>query len=154
MTGRKQLVEENSEDIVNNSEDSVINDYSSQNHDSHMSAGNINRPISFESEENDCSDNEETESIIEHRKKGWKKAQSGLVLPLFGSQAYRLNFRKFTGMFWAIYYPGNNWAYKQKNLLIRSTVPKTESLSKIKKFLFGMTWKKDEIMIHLVFFLR
>ena len=65
FTKRKHLSEENSEEIVNNSKDSEINGYSS-NDDNDMSSENISRPISFKSKESVCSNDEETESDIQH----------------------------------------------------------------------------------------
>ena len=58
--------------MVNNSEASGFNEDSRQRCDSNMSSENVSRPISFQIEECICSDNEETESDIQHGK--WIKA--------------------------------------------------------------------------------
>ena len=64
----------NLQEMVNN-KDSEFNDDSSQS----MSTENINRPISFKIVEGSCSNNEEIESDIQHRK--WMKV--GTERPCF-----------------------------------------------------------------------
>ena len=61
FTKRKHLSEENPEETVNYS------NYDHNNGVSGLSSENISTPISFKSEEDDCSD-DETESDIEHGK--------------------------------------------------------------------------------------
>ena len=52
----------------------------------------LNRPISFKSEEDDCSDNKETERDIQHGK--WIKEGTKCPHVIFiGKRAYRLKFR-------------------------------------------------------------
>jgi hypothetical protein len=54
FTKRKWLNKEDLEEIVNNSENSEFNDEHNQSYDSDIFE-NISKPISFESQEDDCS---------------------------------------------------------------------------------------------------
>ena len=58
-----------------------------------MSSENINKPISFESEEDDCSDDEETEKNIQHDT--WTKAQTEWPrFLLIGKSELNVKFRQ------------------------------------------------------------
>ena len=70
-----RLTKENLEEIVNNSGDSKFSDDSSQSHVTDMSPENICRPISSESEEDYCS-NDEVDSTAH----GQKQEKGGLIL--------------------------------------------------------------------------
>jgi hypothetical protein len=61
------------EEIVNNREDSKFSDDSND-----ISSENVSRPISFESDKDDCSDDEEMETNIQHTN-GGKQGKSGFV---------------------------------------------------------------------------
>ena len=73
-------------DIVNNSEDNEFREESNQSYDSEMSSEYVSRPISFESEEDNYSDDEETESDIQHST-GMKAGTKQPCFFFFGSQA-------------------------------------------------------------------
>ena len=62
----QRITKEYLEEIFKNSEGSKFSYNSSQSFDIDMSPENINRPISSESEEDDCTD-DEAESDIQHR---------------------------------------------------------------------------------------
>ena len=91
------------EKIVNNCKASVFNDNSSESYDSDISTKNVNKPISFKSED-DFSDN------IQHGK--WmKEGTEHSILHLLGNRAYRSKFRnplESIGMLQTIYCSGNS----------------------------------------------
>ena len=68
---------------------SEYNDESSQRFDSYMSTENINRPISFKNEKDDCTNNEETESDIQHGK--WMKA--AIEQPFIGKMGLKVEIQ-------------------------------------------------------------
>ena len=104
---------------------------SSQSCDRDMSAENINRPVSFKVKKM-------TPLIMKKQKiivsmvNGRKKGQSSLILLLLESQV------RIQKIHWNVsnyLLPWKYWTYKQRNQLLCSTAPRTESSYKIKEII-------------------